>query len=172
MCGSLPKADTIKNYMNSIKQLVDRGLDLHRQIEHAERELADIEIQLAHAALHQEHEPLQDSAREGRRFLARGSATVVPVIFTADKLMGQFVHFSTAHNRIRVVCPEPATLQKFFKFKQIWENTFDDGVKFRKAAHAEFGAQSPAFIAACRALDKDGIPKSDTKILWKESKPI
>ena len=157
--------------MTSIKQLVDRGLELYVRIEQAERELADVESQLVDAALNQEHEALQDAQREGRRFLARGTAGVVPVVFTADKLVGQFVHLSTAHNRIRVVCPESTSLQKFFKFKQVWENTFDDGMKFRKTATEEFGPRAPAFIAACRALDREGIPKSDTKILWKETKP-
>ena len=89
--------------MRSIKSLVDRGLELRAKIKSLKLELDEIEGELAGTGLYAGHVPLNNPEREGRRFLAQGTRQVVPVIFTADKLMKTFPHESVAHGRIAAI---------------------------------------------------------------------
>jgi hypothetical protein len=143
---------------------------LMAQIARAEKELGEIEGKLKAAGLDRQHEFLKDEDREGRRWLAPGSSLIVPVVFTADKLMGSFKKDSAAHSQIRTIAAEE--FQQFWKLSQTYENRFDNGKKFRKAADEILGAKAPAFITACVARDKMGVPKSDVKVLWKETEPV
>ncbi len=148
----------------SIKTLVDRGLELRATLNTLKRELDAIERQLADTGLHADHVPLKNPEREGRRFLARGTRHVVPIIFTADKLMKTFPHESSLHTR--VVTAANGHLGDFFDFTQVWANRFDDGHRFRARAREVLRKGAPEFVAACLARDKHGIPKNDTKIAW------
>ena len=156
--------------MRSIKSLVDRGLELRAKIKSLKRELDEIENELAGTGLYAGHVPLKDPEREGRRFLAHGTRLVVPVIFTADKLMKTFPHESVAHGRIAAIAN--GHLGDFFEFSQVWANRFDDGQKFRQRAAEVLDKSAPPFISACLARDKHGIPKNDTKIAWDEAEDV
>ena len=155
--------------MSSVRQDVDRGLEIREQMEKLKTELKDIETRLQHAALHGEQVDLQDADREGRQYLATGSERIVPVILTADKIIGEFGRDSQRHLQIMDAIENRTGVLKFFKPVSKFENRFDNGKKFRANAAEVFGELAPAFITACLARDKDGIPKSDIKILWQES---
>lgn len=157
--------------MSSIKQLVDRGLALRQQIKIARAELDNIEGKLCDIALFKDHEPLADPDREGRRYLAGGSSDTVPVVFTADKIVGQFKHLSALHSTIKTALGGRLPLSSFFQDQTVWKNRFDDGKKFRAEAEAHLGPGAPAFITACLARDKDGFPRSDTKVMWDDAAP-
>jgi hypothetical protein len=154
----------------SIKQLVDRGLELRRQIKGLKKELDAIEDQLSNAALWKDHEPLADPERDGRRYFARGSVLAVPVIFTADRIIGSFKADSPTHQNLGRLAP--AKLSRFFKLQHVFENRFDDGLKFRREAAAELAGAAPEFIDACLARDKHGIPRSDIKIAWDDARDL
>jgi hypothetical protein len=156
--------------MSDIKAFVDRGLQLTAQIARLEKELKQIEGKLTEIGLDRQQEFLKDEEREGRRWMAPGTALIVPVVFTADKLMGSFKKDSAAHSTIRNLAGE--NFGEFWKFSQKYENRFDDGKKFRKHADEILGAKAPAFITACVARDKLGVAKSDVKVLWTEPEPV
>lgn len=145
---------------------VDRGLEVVAQLAALKNELKAIESRLTADALARpdEHEPLRDEAREGRQFIAIGSALSLPIVITADKLVGEFTTDSPVHQRIARVAGE--LLPHFFKPVSGFANRFKDGKAFRLQAVELMDADAPAFIAACRAVDKDGIPKSDIKLEW------
>ncbi len=71
-----------------IAELVDRGLELRTRIAEDSAELKKIETKLKaagyEAGLEGDHEELKDANREGKRWLARGSAMILPVVFTSD----------------------------------------------------------------------------------------
>jgi hypothetical protein len=154
----------------SIKALVDRGLDIRLHIKRLERELGEIEGKLKKAGLEREQEYLKDEDREGRRWLAQGTTLIVPVVFTADKLLGSFKKDSAAHSTIKTMAGEE--FGQFWKLSQTYENRFDNGKRFRKSAEEILGAKAPAFITACLARDKMGVPKSDVKVVWDETEPV
>jgi hypothetical protein len=154
----------------NLQPLVDRGLEIRTQIKTLQTELKEIEKKLEQAGLHGDHHELKDADREGRRFLARGSRSIIPVVFTADKLVGTFKHNSPVH--VKIADAADGHLRDFFTLTQTWENNFDDGKKFRARADATLGKQAPQFITACLSRDKYGIPKSDVKILWDEQEPL
>jgi hypothetical protein len=155
--------------MSSVKALVDRGLEVRATIARFKHELDDIEAALSQRGLYADQVPLKDEDREGRRYLARGSELVVPVVFTADKIIGSFRADSAVHQTIRVAAAN--FLPQFFTLVRTYECTIDDGKKFRAAAADILGDRAPAFITACLARDKHGIPKSDIKVLWSDAEP-
>lgn len=156
----------------SMTVLVDRGVEVVAEIAKLQKELKGIEDALRGIAADRsdQHLPLKAGEREGRQFLARGTALVVPVVFTADKLLGVFQQASKEHTRIARAIPDDQFTEIFPVFYKAWsgfENRFDDGQKFRDRAAALLGADAPGFITACLARDKEGLPKSDVKIEWK-----
>ncbi|HWX18762.1 MAG TPA: hypothetical protein VN578_02540 [Candidatus Binatia bacterium] len=154
-----------------IKALVDRGLSLRKAIKRLTKALDSIETQLTSAALWRDQVELKDPDREGRRYLAQGSAQRVPVIFTADKLVASFQADSAVH--VRIISASDGRIREFYDLARIYQTRFDDGKKFRAAAEEILGsANAPRFITACLARDKHGIPKSDTKVAWDDAEPI
>ena len=155
----------------SIRADIDRGLEIIAEVEKLQTELKDIEVRVKHAALHGEQVELKDADREGKQFLARGSDLTVPVILTADKLIGSFAEDSKPHTIILHALGGDASrkLQNFYKRTVKFESLFDNGKKFRTKADELFGDRAPGFITACLARDRDGIPKSDIKIMWEET---
>lgn len=154
----------------SLKSLVDRGAQITAQIGELSKELKEVEEKIREIAKAKsdQHQPLTEDAREGRVFHARGSELVVPVIFTADRLVGSFQRGSKEHQRIAAAIP----VEHFASFYRSWdgfENAFDDGLKFRHQAAALLGKDAPAFITAALLVDKLGLPKSDIKIEWKKA---
>lgn len=154
--------------MSSVRQDVDRGLEIREQMEKLKIELKDIEVRLQHAALHGEQVELQDADREGRQYLATGSDRIVPVILTADMIVGEFAANSDRHREI--VPRAEGRLNEFFKPVNKFENRFDNGKKFRLRAGELLGLGAAAFITACVARDKSGIPKSAIKVTWDEAR--
>lgn len=152
----------------SIRADVDRGLEIVGKIGELQDELKDIEVRLQAAGLQAgtrgEHQPLKDAERDGRCWLARGSAAAVPLIFTADRIIGSFAANSARHEVIREAAN--GRLLEFFKPVNKFESKFDDGKRFRLAANEILGPQATAFITACVARDSAGIPKSEVRILW------
>lgn len=145
---------------------VDRGLAVFAILRELETELKEIEARLKADALARpdEHEPLADAKREGRQFIAVGSAYTLPIIITADKLVGEFAAGSPVHQRIEAAAG--GIMAHFFRPVSAFANRFKDGKAFRLQAAELMEGDAPAFIAACRAVDKDGIPKSDIKLQW------
>lgn len=155
----------------TIQELVDRGLAIRSEMERLKQELKSIEARLETYGLAGRHEELKDADREGRRWLARGSKLIVPVIFTADKIIGTFQANSPTHERI--LAASNNLLRFFYDPVTTYENRFKDGKQFRSRADALLGPEKgPRFITACLAVDKHGIPKSDIKILWEDSEPV
>jgi hypothetical protein len=153
----------------SVRHLVDRGIEVRRQIKALQKELKDIEEKLESQGLNEPHEDLKDAEREGRRWLARGSELIVPVVFTADKLMQSFKLNSATHQSIKTAAGD--LLKEFYGLTQTFETKFDDGKKFRKVADEVMGSKAPTFITACLARDKHGVPKSDIKVCWDDGEP-
>lgn len=155
----------------SIRNDIDRGLDIRAEMEKLATELKDIEVRVKHAALHGEQVELNDADREGRQFLAHGSERIVPVILTADKLIASFKDSSPAFIKItNALGPDIALFSSFFDREVKFSSRFDSGKKFRAVAAEMLGDRAPGFITACVLLDKDGIARSDIKIMWDDTK--
>ena len=84
----------------SIKADIDRGLAIIAELEKLETELKAIEVRVKHAALHGEQVELKDADREGKQYRAAGTERIVPVILTADKIIGEFGRDSQRHLQI------------------------------------------------------------------------
>ncbi len=153
----------------SIKADIDRGLAIIAELEKLEAELKAIEVRVKAAALHGEQVELKDADREGKQYLAAGTQRIVPVILTADLIVGSFTANGPKHVEISGALPAGHSVRAFFKPTSVYKNVYDDGKKFRATADELLGKAAPAFITACLARDKDGIPKSDIKIMWEES---
>lgn len=154
----------------AIKADVDRGLEICNTIEKLEVELKLIEERLKAAGLSGEQVDLVDADREGKQFLAAGTERIVPIIFTADKLVGEFLKDSPKHQTLRMAAH--GKLTDFFKPVIGYKNRFDNGKKFRIQAEEILGVRAPAFITACIARDKQGIPKSDIKVCWGDAAAV
>ena len=152
------------------QQLVDRGLEVRAEMKRLAAELKDIEAKLEKLGLERRQTDLKDADREGRRWLARGTRLIVPVVFTADKLVGEFKDKSPMH--LAVVAAAQGRLKDFFRPVNKWENLFKDGKDFRARADDLLAADAPGFITACLARDRDGLPKSDVKIVWDEAEEV
>lgn len=154
------------------QQLVDRGLELRGEIKAREKELKVIDAKLKTLGLKRPQEELKDGDREGRRWLAPGSKLIVPVIFTADKLIQSFQKESDVMRRISAVFPFDKRLETFYAPSETYEIVFKDGKQFRAKATEILGKDAPGFVTACVARDKFGIPKSDAKVLWDDAEPV
>jgi hypothetical protein len=152
-----------------ISRDVDRGLAIRKEIEALSEELKGIEERLKnHGLAHPDQQiELNDPEREGRQFLARGETSVVPVVFTADILAKSFEDESSRHKLMEtIVRVADVPLKKFYVRSPKWEITEDNGKKFRQLADELLGKHAPAFITACLARDKYGMPKSAIKVEW------
>lgn len=154
----------------AIADLVDRGLEIRKQIKALQTELEEIEEKLKKAGRNGEQVELKDGDREGRRFLARGSRVIVPVIFTSDKLVQSFKTGSPIEEKIRKAAG--SFFLDFYKPVNGFETLFSDGKQFRSHARAVLDAGAPSFITACLAKDKHGIPKSDEKLAWDDAEEL
>lgn len=143
---------------------VDRGLKLVARMAADKKELKAIIARLTARALAGTQQALKDAGREGTRYLAKGSGVEIPIVVTADYIMQSFAEDSPAHARVAAAAGE--RLAAFYRRKVTFEATTKDGKKFRTEAAALMEDNAPAFIAACRALDKHGIPKNGIQILW------
>jgi hypothetical protein len=148
---------------------VDRGAELTQAIASAKTELDAIEERLEADALARpdEHEALADASREGRQFLAKGTRITLPIVFTSDLLVKTFAPKSDVHDRIEAA--SDGQLARFYRLKPVFECTQKDGKAFRTFAAEILGPKAPALVAACRQVDKNGIPKSSTKLEWKDA---
>ena len=154
----------------SLRTDIDRGLEITAELEKLTAELKDIEVRVKHAALHGEQVELNDADREGRQFLAAGTQRVVPVILTADLIVGEFGRDSERHRQIVNSVNSQIDVLKFFKPVNKFENRLDSGKKFRALAAEVFGkVDAPKFITACIARDKEGIVKNSIKIMWADA---
>ena len=161
----------------SIRALVDRGFELRSEIATRQKELDGIVSKLTSAGLNAgtagRHEELVDAQRDGTRWLARGSGIAVPIIFTADKLMGSFQRDSAKHQTVKAsLGSQAAELTRFYKPVNGFETRFKDGKQFRSEADKVLAERAPAFITACVAKDKDGIALSDVRIDWDHAEPV
>jgi hypothetical protein len=150
-----------------LKQLVDRGAELRAEIDAREKELAQVEECIVAWARDGDQVPLVDEAREGKQFLAAGSKVIVPVVFTADKLIASFQAAGKTHEMIDAAAGRH--LRKFYMPETTWSMVPKNGKVFRKLAEELLGAAGPALVTACLARDKHGIPKSDIKVEWKRA---
>jgi hypothetical protein len=153
-----------------VLQLVDRGLVLRREIAEREEELKVVESNLVNFAQDGEQAPLVDEDREGKQFLARGSKVIVPVVFTADKIVGSFKDGAALQTQLRTLAGD--NLKWFYAPTRQWKMVPKNGKMFRFEAGRMLGPAGPAFITACLDRDKHGIPKSDIKIDWERAKEI
>ena len=153
----------------SLRADVDRGLEIRDEIEKLQTELKAIEVRVKNAGLNGPQVELVDAEREGRQFLANGTSKVVPVVFTADIIVGEFGRDSQRHHQIVDAVENKTGLLQFFKPVNKFENRFDNGKKFRAVAAEVFGDLAPKFITACVARDKDGIAKSAIKVMWDDA---
>lgn len=149
----------------SIKADVDRGLEIVAQMEALKEELKLIEGRLHKAGLNGTQVDLQDPEREGKQYLASGSEKIVPVVFTADAIVKSFLAGSAAHQLIAAAAGEH--LADFYVEKRTLHSVFESGLLLRRRAAEVLGADAaPAFVTACLARDKHGIPKSAIKVEW------
>lgn len=148
--------------------LIDEALTLRASIAEKSARLKEVESLIEAAALEGPHQPLKEADREGRQFLARSSSgRVLPVVFTSDSLIKSFQDKSDKHRELETLAGSTANLLRFFKKPTKWETLHDDGHKFRASARELLGElASIPFIAACRAVDKAGIPKSSTRFAY------
>jgi hypothetical protein len=154
----------------SVQLLVDRGLEVRKQIKALETELKAIEEQLKKVGLDGEQVPLKDPEREGRRYLAKGSRMIVPVVFTADRLVQTFQAGSPIEKKIRNAAG--TFFLDFFKPINAFKTKYEDGKKFRAHARSVLDKNAPAFVTTCLARDKYDVPISDSKIEWEHAEPV
>lgn len=151
----------------ALAALVDRGIVIKAQMKTLAEELKTIEAKLKAAGLESDHAELKDASREGRQFLARGSRSIVPVIFTADLLVKSFAPESVNHRAIEAAAG--AHFAHFFALKPTYETLFDDGKTFRTEADRMLGEAAPPFITACLQRGRGGVPKSAVKVEWEQA---
>jgi len=152
-----------------IVNLVDRGLQLRAEIATREAELEAVEAAMLCLARDGEKVDLADEEREGKQFLAQGTKQVVPIIFTADKIIGSFKPETETHRKISAA---NILWRAFYRQTFTYELIDKTGKHFRRHAEEALGVAAAAFVTACVARDKHGIPKSDIKIEWERAKEI
>lgn len=159
--------------LSKITEDVDRGFALVALLASGAKELKAVEARLKQDALDRpdEHEPLKDADREGRQFTAMGTKLNLPIVLTADKIVGSFAQASKVHKRIGSVLAsiEGAKLETFYQSETTFKTTTEDGKAFRALAADRLGEDAARFITACIAVDKDGVPKSDIKCEWTQA---
>ena len=149
----------------SIRADVDRGLEIVETMDKLKEELKEIEGRLVKAGMLGKQVDLEDAEREGKQYLANGSKAIVPVVFTADMIIKSFLAQSAQHLKILGACV-PGNLEHFYHPKITFESLHDSGKAFRRVAAEVLGAEAPAFVSACVARGKNGIPKSQIKVEW------
>lgn len=152
---------------SKLELAVDRGLEIYSEIEKLKKELGEIEEHLELAALTNEQVDLVDPEREGKQYIAHGSAATVPVVLTSDLLRKSFPDGSVIHQDIESAACEK--LREFYTPVTTWEIRYDSGKIFRRVVLDVLGESGPAFITACVARDKKGIAKSAIKVEWKRA---
>lgn len=148
----------------SIYADVDRGLEIVAQMEALKEELKSIEERLQKAGLNGTQVDLVDEEREGKQYLANGTAKIVPVVFTADQVVKSFLAESAVHGQIAAAAD--GHLTKFYVSRKTYHAVFETGKLLRRQAAEILGSQGPSFVTACLARDKNGIPKSAIKVEW------
>lgn len=156
--------------------LIDRAAVLEHEIETRSAELKIIKARLELYAMDQQAEPLQQEDREGRRVALDGHKHRAKVIVSSDLLISGFRDKSETHQKLLGILEQDAEtsdvtgedlLAKFFSAPSKWESRFDDGHKFRQAAAEWLSSKTaPEFIAACRSVNKAGIPKNTTRVVF------
>jgi hypothetical protein len=161
-----------KEVASMVKADVDRGLQIVGQIDMLKKELELIETRLEAAGLNGEQVELNDPEREGRQFLAHGSKSVVPVVFTADLLVQSFQVGSAQHHKIIAALPPNHYVREFFRSVRTFESLYSSGKIFRAKAAELLGKDAPQLITACVRRDKEGVAKSQVRIEWNRATPI
>lgn len=152
-----------------IKADVDRGHAISSQIKDLEWELKIIEKRLEQAALEGITTPLQDEAREGRQFIAHGSAVTLPVIIESDQIVASYSPDTEISKTLNTLCG--VERENLYRACTKYERVPKDGKAFRTAAFAHFGADLGAkVISAAISRDKHGIPRSRIIIPWDRAK--
>lgn len=154
----------------SLQTDIDRGLVLVKLIAELQAELDEITERIEAAGLAGPHVPLEDKAREGRQFLGAGSNVILPVVITADSLVQSFPDGSPIHDTIKAAAGDH--FGQFYRPSNKWETRQKDGQKFRELAATVMGKTAPAFITACLAKDKLGIPKNKLVIAWDRAEEL
>lgn len=167
-----------------LPKLTDRIAEINKEISKLTDEKKRIEARLdAYALAHPEqHEPLKDEKREGRRMVFTGERFTVPVVFSSDLIIGSFTDGSPKHKELLQILCGPdgeheataeATLKRFFDPPAKWENRYENGVKFRAAVAEHLGSKRAApFISACTQVDKHGVKKSTTSFDYAHAKEV
>ncbi len=133
----------------------------------AEEKILKDRLELYAYAHPDQHTPLKDEKREGRKLsLPGGLATVV---LQSDLIIGGFRDGDKKHKELlSLLCEEfsegeaPKMLKKFFDAPSKWENRFENGVKFRATAGELLPPKiGPRFISLCTQTDKAGVRKSN-----------
>lgn len=159
----------------AVETLVNELLRIDSDMAHLAARRRVIETQLeAWALKHGKAVPLAEAEREGKRVLApAGGGLCLPIVFTSDELIGSFQIDSAKHKELlgllSAIAPEEMTgedlLKLFFRQPHKMERIQKDGHKFRRLVFEVLPkTDAPKFIAACRAVDADGIPKSKTVV--------
>jgi hypothetical protein len=95
----------------------------------------------------------------------------VPVVFTADLIVKTFPEGGEAHRKMLAALEGKHTaLTHFYVPKTTFNGVFDSGKTLRSKAAELLGNDAPAFVDACLARDKHGIPKSQIKVEWERAK--
>jgi len=152
---------------SELPRLTARANELREIIASAETELAQITARLEAYALEAPHERLANDTREGRRVsLPNG----IGVVFTSDELIGSFKNDSPKHAELLALAQDKVLLADFFRPPCDWKRAIADGNKFRSRVAETFApSTAAAFIAACRSVDANGIPKSKTVFEYPKS---
>jgi hypothetical protein len=143
---------------------VDRALELDGLIKDYQEELKGIKARLVEDGLDrpEEHQKLEEEEREGRQWIATGTNMTVPIVFTADNLIGSVTLPSDKLDGAKEIAGEH--FGQFYKKVTKLENVHEDGLEFRKRANELLGDKAPKFVAACRDIKKDGTPKSAKRV--------
>lgn len=154
----------------SIRADVDRGIEIAELMGKLKKEKDEIDARLEKAGLAGEQIALEDEEREGRQFLARGTAQVVPVVFTADQVVKSFAAESAVHRQIATAAD--GKLAQFYAEKRTLHAVFETGKLLRRQAAEIFGTAAPAFVTACLARDKFGVVKSQVRVEWGRAQAV
>lgn len=157
-----------------VSMLVDRGRVVTAELARLQAELNQINAAVVRHAcsVPDEHEPLIDGERDGRRWMAVGSLERVPVIFTADKIIASFADGSPKHKDLVQLIGAPR-LPFFFAERRVWERREKDGKIFRRALSEMLPADlAAAMVTATLARDKSGNPKSDIYPDWDAAEEV
>lgn len=163
---------------------VEAGLRLHGILKYAAESLKTIKERLELDALARpnEHEPLHEVEREGRKWTAPGG---LEIILTADALKTEIERNGKEHlaimeaiaHVVRLDTPGADTATAtdlvtmlFERIAQPWNSfvrTESDGLKFRQLVNALLREpHATTVIDAWKSRNAKGIPKSDIKAEW------